>query len=62
MCRFGRGFGTHHGDARASDRGETAVFELFVRKLPPSRNFMLAAEDDDEARELSDECGDGARA
>jgi nicotinate phosphoribosyltransferase len=23
--------------------GETAVFELFVRKLPPQRNFMMAA-------------------
>jgi nicotinate phosphoribosyltransferase len=27
----------------AHGMGETAVFELFVRKLPPQRNFMLAA-------------------
>jgi len=25
------------------DMEETAVFELFVRKLPPGRNFMVAA-------------------
>jgi nicotinate phosphoribosyltransferase len=28
---------------RAHGMGETAVFELFVRKLPPQRNFMMAA-------------------
>ena len=27
----------------AHGMGETAVFELFVRKLPPQRNFMMAA-------------------
>lgn len=27
----------------AHGMGETAVFELFVRKLPPERNFMMAA-------------------
>lgn len=27
----------------AHDMRETAVFELFVRKLPPERNFMMAA-------------------
>ncbi len=27
----------------AHGMGETAVFELFVRKLPPQRNFMIAA-------------------
>jgi nicotinate phosphoribosyltransferase len=28
---------------RAHHMNDTAVFELFVRKLPPSRNFMMAA-------------------